>query len=193
MAGLKEICQVAYDQIYPNAEANTAIQLEHFLVVAKTRYAHEMFIISKELKRSEGEWEIPDSLLREATLDIVDNEADISGIKIFKSLDGLWIARLGDYGCECGYTKHSANVSHLLCDEDYHGNSKPYTPIGNKIKFPYGTHGKTVPITYGSNGEDLDDEIYVDDIVGDRVGDYLFKRFSGKLPEDRTLNSNANV
>lgn len=193
MAGLKEITEVVYNQVYPNAEANTAIQLEHMLVVAKSRYAHEMFIISKELKRSEGEWEIPDSLLREATLDVVNDEADISLLKIFKSLDGLWIARVGDYGCDCGYTKHSVNLSNILCDDEYHGNSKPYVPVGKKIKFPFGAHGKTVPITYGSNGEDIDDEIECDDVIGDRVGDYLWKRFSGKLPADRTLNSNENL
>lgn len=194
MAGLKEISQVAYDQIYPNAGATTAVKVEHFIVVAKTRYAYEMFLLSKELKRSEGEWEIPSALLRESTLDIINNEADISALKIFRSFEGdTWIQKLGDQiNCDCVYTKHSVNLSNILCDDEYLGNTKPFTVVGNKIKFPKGTHGKTVPIIYASNGEDIDDEILVDDAIGDRVGDYLFKRFSGRLPEDRTNNTNSD-
>lgn len=191
---LNQIAQIAYDQVYPNAEQATSVKVEHFIETAKTRYAYEMFLLSKELKRADGEWNIPDTLLREDTLTIENNEADISALKIFKSFEGgLWIAKLGDFSCDCGYTKHTVNLSNILCDDEYHGNSKPYVPIGKKIKFPFGSHGKTVPIIYASSGEDVEGEIEVDDAIADRVGDYLWKRFTGKLPEDRTVNSNANV
>jgi len=193
LADLLSIAQVCYDQLFPNGETNTALKVEHFIEAAKTRYAFEMFILSKEMKRSEGGWDIPDNLLRQETITIKDNEADISALKVFKSPDGgYWISQLGDLGCECGYTKHSINMSNILCDDEYHGNSKPYVIIGKKIKFPFGAHGSTAPIVFASNGEDVDGEIEVDDALGDRVSEYLYKKFSGRLPEDRTINSNSN-
>jgi len=194
MASLKEIAAIAYDQVYPNADQNAAIQVEHFIQTALTRYAFELFLTSKELKRVDGEWEIPDVLLREATLNIENNEADLSGLKIFTSFDGgKWISMVGDFGCDCGYIKHSVNLANILCNDEYDGNKKTYVPIGRKLKFPKGVHGNTVPIIYASSGEDVDGDIEVDDAIGDRVGEYLWKRFSGRIPEDRTQNSNTNV
>lgn len=194
MANINEIAQIAYDQIYPNAEQATSVKVEHFIQTALTRYAYEMFLLSKELKRADGEWDIPDTLLREDILTIVNNEADISALKIFTSFEGgKWISKVGDFGCDCGYIKHTVNMSNILCDDEYNGNSKTYVIIGKKIKFPHGAHGKTAPIIYASSGEDVDGDIEVDDAIGDRVGDYLFKRFSGRIPADRTENSNENT
>lgn len=194
MADLKSISQVCYDQLYPNATMQTSIKVEHFIEEAKIRYAWEMFRMSKEVKRAEGEWEVPSALLRQSNLDIIDNEADISDLKIFRSFDGdMWIANIGGIGSDCNYIRMSVNQSQMLLDDEYTGNGHPYTIIGKTIIFPKGTHKKTVPMIYASNGEDLDDKIEVDDAIGALVSDYIYKKFSGKLPEDRSADSNSNT
>lgn len=193
MSNLKEIAQVNYDQIYPNATAETSIKVDHFISEGKNRYAWELFRISKEEKRSEGEWEIPSVLWREADVEVVNDKADISMLNIFRSFEGdTWIGNIGGIGCECNYLRQSVNLGQILCDEDYWGNDKPYYVIGQSIKFPVGAHKSTLPITYASNGEDLEDEIEIDDAIGALVSEYLYKKFSGKLPEDRTADSNSN-
>ena len=194
MADLHTIAQVAYDQVFPNADDQTSIKVQHFIEVAKTRYAQELFILSKESKRIDGKWDIPESLLRETTLKIENNEADISDLKIFQSFEGhKWVGMLGRFGNDdCKYIKQTINLANIIDSEEYCGNSKPYVIIGKKIKFPLGAHHDTESLIYASSGEDLDDSFEVDDAIGDRVGDYLFKRFSNKLPEDRTDNSNSN-
>ena len=193
MSNLKEIAQVNYDQIYPNATAQTSVKVEHFISEALTRYAWEMFRISKEVKRSEGEWEIPSALLRRANIDVVDNVADISSLNIFRSFEGdSWISNIGGLDGECSYIRQTVNIASMLLDDEFLGNSKPYTVIGNSIEFPKGSHKKTIPIIYASNGSDLDDEIEVDDAIGALVSEYIYKKFSGKFPEDRTQDSNSN-
>ena len=193
MANLKSIAQVSYDQMYPNATAQTSIKVEHFIEAAKSRYAWELWRISKEEKRNEGEWDIPSSLLRKATIEIKDNAADISALKIFRGFEGdTWISSIGGFDTDCSYTRQTVNISRMLLDDEYLGNSKPYTVIGKSIEFPRGAHRKSESIVYASNGEDLDDAIEVDDVAGELVGIYLVQRFSGKMPEDRTSNSNSN-
>lgn len=192
MADLKSISQVNYDQIYPNATSQTSVKVEHLIEEAKIRYAWELFRISKETKRADGEWEIPSALWREATIEIKDNQADISELAIFRSLEGdTWIGNIGGIGSDCNYLRLTLNLSQSF-DDEYTGNSKPYTVVGNVIKFPKGTHKSSIPIIYATNGSDLDDEIPVDDAIGALVSDYLFKKFSGKLPEDRSADSNSN-
>jgi hypothetical protein len=193
MAGLLSISQVVYDQVFPNASVQTSVKVDHVFEEAKLRYAFEMFIQSKELARLEGGWEIPSALLRDATLTIEKNEADVSALNIFRSFEGdMWIQSIGEFGCECSYVNQSVNISKMLCDDEYLGNSKPYTVIGKKIKFPKGSHEKTLPIIYASNGEDIDGDVEVDDSIGALVSDYLWKRFTNRLPEDRTNNSNSS-
>jgi hypothetical protein len=189
---LKSICQVNYDAIFPNATAQTSVKVEHLIEEAKSRYALELFIQSKEGKRNDGEWEVPSVLWREAYLDVVENVADISGLNIFRSFEGdTWVGNVGGIGSDCQYVRHSVNLSNIL-DDDYLGNAKPYLPVGKAIKFPKGAHGAKVSIVYASNGEDIDDEIQIDDAIGALVSDYIYKKFSGKFPEDRTANSNSN-
>lgn len=194
MADLLSICQVAYDQVYPNATAQTSVKVEHFIEAGKSKYAFELWRISKEQKRSEGEWDIPSALLREANIDVVDNAADISALNIFRSFEGdTWIQSIGGIESDCSYIRQTINVSRMLLDDEYLGNSKPYIVVGNSIKFPRGAHNKSIPIIYASNGEDLEDEILVDDAIGEIVGIYLVQRFSAKMPEDRSADSNTNT
>lgn len=190
---LQSIAQVVYDQIYGNNTAQNAIKVEHFIEVAKSRYAYEMWLQSKTLGRAEGEWEIPSAILRDGEIEVKDNEADISALNIFRSFEGdLWIQNIGGLDCECDYIKQSVNLNQMLCDDEYLQGKWPFVVVGKKIKFPKGSHSKTLPIIYASNGTDIENEIEVDDAIGDLVGDYLFKRFSGKLPVDRTNDSNEN-
>lgn len=193
MSNLLSIAQLNYDIVYPNATAQTSIKVEHFIEEAKSRYAWEMFRISHETKRSEGEWEIPSALLRNGTIEVINNEADVSSLKIFRSFEGdTWIQALGGFDSDCTYIRQSVNISRMLLDDEYLGNSKPYTVIGNSIKFPKGAHNKSIPIIYASNGEDLQGDIEVDDAIGALVSEYIYKKFSGRLPEDRSADSNTN-
>lgn len=192
MADLKSIAQVNYDQIYPNATSQTSVKVEHLIEEAKTRYAWELFKIGKETKRADGEWEIPSDLWREANIEVEDNEADLSGLNIFRSFEGdSWVGNIGGLGSDCKYMRLTLNLSQAF-DDEYLGNSRSYIVVGEKIKFPQGAHKSPLPIIYATNGGDLDEEIQVDDAVGALVSDYLFKKFSGKLPEDRSADSNTN-
>jgi len=193
MTNLLEICQGAYDQVYPNATVQTPIKVEHLVVAAKSKYAYEMWRLSKELKRSEGEWEIPSSLWRQGEIEVKDSVADISGLSVFRTSDGeTWISNIGGINCECSYMKQTPNLAQILCDDDYLGNGRPYVIIGDKISFPKGSHKSTLPIIYASNGEDLNDEIPIDDTTAELVSIYLVQRFSNKLPTDETANDNSN-
>jgi hypothetical protein len=194
MASLFEICQQVYDSVYPNASIQTSVKVDHLIVESKVRYAYEMWLQSKISAREDGGWEVPSVLLQDATIEVKDNEADISALNIFRSFEGdVWIQSIGGMDCECSYMKQSVNISKMLCDDEYLGNSKPYIIVGKKIKFPKGTHEKSLPIVYASNGEGIDGDIEVDDAIGALVSDYLWKRFTNRLPEDRTQNSNSNV
>lgn len=193
MASLKEISQVAYDQTYPNASIQTSVKVEHFIEAAKSKYAFELWRMSKELKRSEGEFDIPSSLLRQGEIEVKDNVADISNIHVFRTSDGeTWISNIGGIGCECNYIKKTVNISQILCDDEYDGNGKPFVVVGDKINFPKGTHKSTLPIIYASSGDDLNEEIPIDDTTAELVSIYLVQRFSNKLPTDETANDNSN-
>ena len=125
--------------------------------------------------------------------DVTHIKDDLDSIKEKISDHEKRIYRLGRFGNDdCKYIKQTINLANIIDSEEYCGNSKPYVIIGKKIKFPLGAHHDTESLIYASSGEDLDDSFEVDDAIGDRVGDYLFKRFSNKLPEDRTDNSNSN-
>lgn len=194
MTNLKEIAAVAYEQVYPNPTIQTPIKVEHFIEAAKYKLAYELWRLSKELKRSEGEWEIPTSLLRQGDIEVKENVADISGLSVFRTSDGeTWISNIGGINCECSYLKQTVNLAQIICDDDYLGNGKPYVIIGDKISFPKGSHKATLPIIYASNGEDLNGEIPIDDTTAELVSIYLVQRFSNKLPVDETANDNANT
>lgn len=194
MSNLKEIAQVSYDQVYPNASEQTSIKVEHFIQAGRSKMAYELWRLSKELKRAEGEWEIPTALMRQGEITVSDNVADISELNVFRTADGeTWISNIGGISCECNYIKQTVNLAQLLCDEDYWGNGKPYIIVGNKINFPIGTHKTTLPIIYASNGDDINDEIPIDDTIAELVSIYLFQRFSNKFPADKTANNNENT
>lgn len=194
MADLYSIAQVVYDQAFPNATVQTAVKFEHVMEEAKLRYAVELWLQSKIQRNTEGEWEIPSALWREGEIEVKDGQADISSLQIFRSNEGdIWFGKLGGFDCDCEYMRMSLNQSKMLCDDEYIGNSKPVIVIGKTLKFPKGAHADKIPIIYASNGNDLEDELEVDDTIGGLVSDYLWKRFTNKIPVDRTNNSNENI
>lgn len=193
MANLKEISAAVYGKVYPNATIQTPVKVEHFIEAAKSKYAFELWRLSKELKRSEGEWDIPSALLRQGEIEVKDNVADISNIHVFRTSDGeTWIGNIGGIGCECNYIKKTVNLSQILCDDEYDGNGKPFVVIGDKINFPQGVHKSKLPIIYASSGDDLNEEIPIDDTTAELVSIYLDQRFSNKMPTDETVNDNSN-
>lgn len=185
MSDLKTIAQIAYDRLFPNANAQTPQKIEHFIEKAKIELAYQMWLISKQEKAADGEWEVPSTLLRIADLDIVDGQADLSGVAIFRSLqNGTWIQSIGGNGCN--YQRRSANLNQILTDDDYDGNDKPYFEISDKLVFPKGAHGKTVQIIYASNGEDLDENIRVDDAIGGLLLNSLVQFYGQPVPIKKT-------
>lgn len=194
MANLLSIAELAWRQVFPNPSTRTATKLAEFIATAKLEYAWNLWRISKEDKRNDGDWEVPSSLLRRSKITVIEDEADISHLAIFRGFDGdVWIQNLGGIGCECNYTRQSVNLSRILCDDDYTGNSRPYIVMGNIIDFPYGTHRKELDIIYATNGEDMEDTIEVDDNIGGLVRNRLVEIYSNKQMADKTNNDNPNT
>lgn len=192
MANLLSIAELSWRQVFPDPTAQTQTKKAEFIATAKLEYAWNMWRISKEQKRTEGEWEIPSALLRRGTITVVDDSASLFDLKIFRSFDGdTWIVKLGDNDCK--YIRQSLNESQMLSDEDYWGNSLPYIVIGLNIEFPMGARRKTIPIVYATNGEDLEDNIEVDDAIGGLIRNRLVEIYSTKQPVDITTNNNPNT
>lgn len=193
MANLLEIAEVAYRQLFPNPSDQEKITLEEFIASAKTEAAWQMWKLSKEEKAREGYFNIPSYLLTEVELPVVNNEVDISTLKVLRSLsDDAWLVNVGGHGCECHYMKTDINMSQLMCDDDSAGElTKTYLPLGNKIKFPKGAHKDKVTIIYANMGEKINRRIEVDDAIAKMVRDYLITIYGGKVgKEDVTNNSN---
>lgn len=192
MANLLSIAELSWRQVFPDPTAQTQTKKAEFIATAKLEYAWNMWRISKEQKRTEGEWEIPSALLRRGTITVVNDSASLAELKIFRSFDGdTWIGRLGDNDCK--YIRQSLNESKMLSDEDDWGNSLPYIVIGMNIEFPIGARRLTIPIVYATNGEDLEDNIEVDDAIGGLIRNRLVEIYSAKQPVDKTTNNNPNT
>lgn len=85
-------------------------------------------------------------------------------------------------------------MSQLLCGDD----SKPdeartYYPLGKQIVFPLGVHKNPLPIIYANRGDELDDDIEIDDGIAAIVRTRLIDIYGGKTgTEDVTNNTNSN-
>lgn len=192
MANLLSIAELCYRQFFPNPTPQTAQKLDEFIETARGEYAYQTYLMSRAEKRENGEWEVPASLLRQADLDVKDNKADLSTLSIFNSLEhGSWIQSIGSMSEDCKYIRQSANLNAML-DEDYVGNAKPYLIVGNTALFPMGVHSSKVPIIYASNGEDIPDEINVDDALAGIIRRSLMEIYQLKYPVDVTNNNNSN-
>lgn len=196
MANLLEIAQVAFDQLYPNAGDETALDVEHFISTAKVEYSYQMLLMYWRLINDEGFFEFPSYLLSEKEMDVIDNKIDISSLKIFRSLPSdLSIQNVGGIDCSCDYVKSTVNLSQLLCDDDSLDDaSRTYYLLNNSIVFPKGTHKKTLPVIYANMGENINGVIEVEDSIAAIVRTRLIDIFGNKIgSEDTTNNTNSTI
>lgn len=196
MANLLEVAQLAYNQLYPNGTVQSPIQIEEFIAAAKNQFAYESLIAAYNEKNQEGYFNVPSYLLTEVELDIVDNEADISSLKILRSLpQEVWAVNIGGLTCQCKYIKSDVNLTQLLCDDDSLDDAvRTYLFLGKKIKFPKGVHKTPLPFIYANSGESVSGYIEVDGALAAIIKDKLVLQYGGKVgQEDITVNGNPNT
>lgn len=195
VANLKSIAQLAFNQLNPGGGDETSLDVEEYVETAKSEYAWQMQLWYWAERQREGEAVMPSHLLKEVEMDVVDDAIDISSLSIFRNFSSdLWLQNIGGLSCTCRYQKSDLNLTQLLCGDDSQDeNVKTYYVVGKKIKFPQGTHAKKLTIIYANRGEDVDDEIEIDDGVAGIVRSRLIEIYGGKVPaEDTTNNSNPN-
>lgn len=193
MAFLKEIAQLAHEQIFPRGNDEPAISLEQFITTAKAQYAWEIWRMSKEEKRDEGVYNIPSILLTPATLNVNEGVADISKLNPLRSLtNDKWIVNMGGIS-SCKYVATNVNNAQLLDDDDSLGDDvKTYYVVGNEIYFPKGIFKNPVPLIYANDGLSLDEnEHFIDDVVAAVLRTKLIDIYKIKGEEDLTNNSNS--
>lgn len=191
---LFEISELVWRQV-TGGNDETKLLLEEVDAAARLEYAWQMLQMAWRDKAQEGEWAIPSYISREAEVEVVNNEADISKLPVLNSIPAeMFIQQVGDL-CGCSYTKTTINNAQLFCDDDsLPENEKTYFLIGDKIKFPKGVYSEKVPIIYANDGSDLDSKtVQVDDAIGALVRQSLLNSYLGKqVAQDVTNNSNSN-
>lgn len=197
MANLLEIANLSWSKIFPKGGDETTITREEFEATAKSEFAYQQLLMAWKEKREEGQFNVPSYLLTEVALDVDKNEVDISSLKILRSLpQEVWIQNVGGLLCDCTYIKSDINLTQLLCgDDSLNENQRTYLVIGNKIKFPQGTHKTPLPIIYANSGETVDGWIEVDDAIGAMVRARLDEIYGPKGnvgQEDETNNKNSS-
>lgn len=197
MSDLREIAQLAWQQVFPNPGNETKITREQFLATAKSEYAYLMWKKIKEDKAEYGECDIPSYLLAEKELPIENNVMDISELEIIRSIDlELWLQDIkGSEDCKCSYIKSTLNKNKALCDDDsIPDESKTFYPLGKKIIFPRGTHDNKLTLVYAKSGQELDETIPVDDAIGGIIRRSLVEIYAGKTgDEDKKNDTNPNT
>jgi hypothetical protein len=195
MANLREIANLAWEQIFPMPNDETPISKESFITTAKGQYAWEMWRLSKEEKAQEGVFNIPSGLLTEVILDVKDNKIDITNLPVLRSLtNDKWIANIGGLTSKCKYIASNVNNTQLLEDDDsLPDDSKTYLVIGNSIQFPHGTFKNPESIIYANDGLGInDEETFVDDAIGAIIRTKLIDIYQKKEQTDTTNNSNPD-
>lgn len=198
MVTLESTSELAWRQLFPQPNDETAITKEEFIETARSEFAFLMWRKIKEDKRDYGECEIPSWLLTETDppLEVVDNTIDISDLKIMRGIDQeLWLQNVGSVDCECRYVKSTLNHTQLLCDDDSLGDgARTYYVVGKKIIFPQGTHKNSLSIIYANSGESIDKETIIDDAIAGILRRSLVDIYAGRTgAEDKTNNTNPNV
>lgn len=197
MANLKEIAELTWRQLFPEP-SKPPISKEEFLATARTEYAGQMWIMSKNEKNQEGVFNLPSILLSESPelpVDKATKSIDISDLEIMRGLtNDSWLQNIGGLTCSCIYVKSNLNQSQLLCDDDSLPDSaKTYYVQGNQIFFPRGTHAEKIKIIYANKGLPVEGRIEVDDVIGSIIRTRLLETYGGKMgKEDVTNNSNPN-
>lgn len=195
MANLLSIAEQAWSQLFPRPGDEEAVDREDFVATAKAEYAYQLWLKMKADKRETGEVDVPSYLLSEASLEVVDDEMDISDLKIMRLDSEMWLQNVGGTNCQCVYVKTTLNSNKILCEDDsLPDDYRTYYPIGKKIKFPKGVHKTPLEIIYANNGQDVDENIEVDDAIGGVVRRSLIDIYAGKVGrEDDQNDSNSNL
>lgn len=195
MANLLETAELAHRQLFPNPDDAVSITREEFVSSAREIYARIMWIQSKVDKRENGFWNVPSNLLTEVELNVNNSEISLDGLKILRSLpNDTWLQNVGGLICDCTYVGSNINLTQLLCDDEFQDDSRPYVILGNKIKFPKGTHKDKLTIIYANNGSGIDEKkVEIDDSIAAAVREQLVALYSGRGVEDTTNNKNPNI
>lgn len=190
MANLLSIAEQAWNQLFPRPGDEEAVDKQDFVATAKSVFAYELWRKIKEDKFLYGECDIPSYLLSQAKLAVVDNEMDISGLKIMRSIDQeLWLQDIGGVRCDCLYVKSTLNNTKLLCDDDsLPDDAKTFYPFGQKIIFPKGVHDSPLEISYANQGEEINERIEIDDAIAGIVRVRLIEIYGGKVGQPDTAN-----
>ena len=77
-------------------------------------------------------------------------------------------------------------------DDSIDDAARTFLAVGQKIKFPKGTHKSPITIIYANSGKNVDGNIEIDGALGAIIQDKLVLKYSGKTGiEDVTNNSNS--
>lgn len=196
MANLNSTAEQAWRQLFPNPDDEEATTLEEFIETAKTEYAYQMWLKARNDKREDGSFDIPSNILIQTSLDIVNNQMDISSLNILRSIpEEKWLQNIGGLSCRCDYVKSDINKTALLCDDDSLDDAAlTYYVVGNTISFPLGVHTTPLPIIYATSGEDINGNISIDDAIAGIIRTRLIEIYGGKIgQEDVTDNTNSNL
>lgn len=191
---LNEIAELSYNQLFPKGGDESSIDKVEFQRTAFAEFSYLTWLAFLNEKNQEGYAEVPSYLLSEVEKEVVNNEMDISDLKILRSLpQEVWLQNLGGLSCKCEYVKSTINLSQALCDDDSMGdNVRTYYVVGNKIRFPKGVHTSPLPITFANMGNGVNGYIEIDDAIGGIVRTRLIEIYGGKIgAEDKTNNSNS--
>lgn len=195
MPTIKSIGELCYRQFFPNPGDESAIDREEFIETAVSIYARSVWLQEKIERRENGLWNVPSELLTEVELEVVDNQIDLTDLNILRSLSNdKWLQNIGGLTCECEYVGSNVNMTQLVCDDEFQ-EGKTYIIIGNKIKFPQGTHATPLSIIYANNGLGVDgiEDIEIDGSLAATVREQLMNLYAKKGQEDLTNNSNSNA
>lgn len=195
MASLREIANLAWEQVFPMPNDETSISKESFITTAKGQYAWEMWRLSKEEKAQEGFFNVPSGLLTEVILAVKDNKIDITDLPVLRALtNDKWLVNIGGLTSKCKYIASNVNNAQLLeGDDSLPDDSKTYLVVGNSIQFPQGTFKNPESIIYANDGLGInDEETFVDDAIAAIIRTKLLDIYQRKEPVDNTNNSNAN-
>lgn len=195
MSSLKEICELAWEQIMPLPTDETAISKESFIATGRYEYAYQFLLWYWKEKATEGVFNMPADLSTQAELPVVDNEMDISELDIMSRLpNDLWLQNIGGILCDCTYVKSNINQTQLLKDDDSLPEVyKPYLIVGKKIIFPKGVHKTPLSIIYANSGNSINDDIEVMPEIGAIVRTRLVEIYGGRIGSaDKNNNTNPN-
>jgi len=190
MVKLFSIAETVWRQIHPQPGDETSVLLAEVIASAKVEYAGVIAINAYQL-RAENEFEVPSEIIGVKKIDIQDNVADLSNLKIVRGLpNDLWFISLT--GEKCGYVKTTAS-GHLLSNPQDIQPKKFVYAVGERLIFPDGTQDKNATLVYADAGTDFND-IPIPENLGMLVRQRLEQIYLGKVGrEDLTNNSSSDV